>query len=733
MKNIWQKIKALFTKSDVEKTALQKTARVSILLGCLALVFAVIYLAFVAPLLRAQDAYVPELFEGEVYQHKAIYILRTHERSEIQSVEIKTDSEQYKLVSYEQNGYFRFYIEGNEGIELSDEKVSSLLGDVRVLITNSPAGQERVTTTATEEDLKHYGLDDESDPAWFEVSLKDGTSYRINIGNPLTTSSGYYVTLEGRKNKVTAEDGTVSEYDIVYSLQSGLASTVLTTSAALVSTDLAPAYGNGITNISDFLILRQNKAGERNAIVQIGRVEKSGISASSQVYEMLYPSAYIINEDIYSGTVLAALSAVAANNIVAYGESIYLPEVYEKFGLDLDQERLLAVTDKNHAVLRFNCADTGAEDYEEKATILYFSEKFTDLDGADYYYVCAPSCEKIGKVSAEQFAFIDWELAKFTNPYLYYEYFTSVDYIEVVSERDGFDLRFSISGKERSRHVDVTTSGDNGEVVYRELANGTRIPLVYDTVYRKNSAGYMEYEGEFEIFRDFYYVLITRTLALYAEIDDSMTTAGDEPVRTIKVKTAPKDHPLTYYQYDSAGKRGQTQFRDQGGNILCHDVVVTTKRSDGTLSTITHDEAYYDEEAGRFFLKVMDSHDAMEKPAYFTDDGTGCVKVSTFLPNTTVGEYTETIYSYEFYDLYDEYTDANGNEVKQLNPTYMYVVPTTTTNSYRLSSGGERELLESETSRAEKGVYIRTAAVDKLFSDTGKLLDGIPIDTMGVN
>ena len=732
MKKFWQKLKALFVKSDTEKTALQKTAKASIILGCVALIGIIVYFAAVAPLLRAEDDYVPELFDGEVYQNKAIYILRTYERSEIKSVEIKTATEHYKLIAYTQDGTIRFYIEGNEHILLSEEKVSQLLGDVRVLITTSPAGQERVTTTATDADLKNYGLDAASDPAWFEVTLNDGSSYRINIGNALTTSKGYYVTLDGRKNTVTDENGISTEYDIVYALQSGLSSSVLTESAALVSTALAPAYGNNIVNISDFSILRY-RGDARGVVVRVGRADEEGISAASQVYKMLYPKSYIINEDDYTGIVLAALSSVTANSIVAYGESIYTPDVYEKFGLDLDQDRLLAVTDRNYALLTFNCADVNDEKYEEKAITLYFSQKFTDLDGSDYYYVCSPAYEVIGKVSAETFGFMEWNIARFTNPYLYYEYFTSVDYIDIISDRDGIDLRFTISGKERTRHVDVTKSGENGEIVYRQTANGAMIPLVYDTVYKRNAAGYMEYEGEFEIFRDLYYVLITRMLALYADIDETMTTAGDTPVRRLRIKTAPKDHPITYYQYDSNGRRGDTQFRDQGGNILCHNVVVTTTRADGTQSTVTYDKAYYDEEAKRFFLKVIDSYDAMEKPTSFTNDGNGCVKVSTFLPNTTVGEYEETIYEYEFYDLYDEYVDINGNKVKQLNPTYMYVVPTVVTNTYRLSSGGERELLSTNTERAEVGVYIRTASIDKLFSDTNKLLAGEPIDKMGLN
>lgn len=166
MKKFWQKIKALFTKSDVEKTSLQKTAKISIILGCCVLVGAIVYFAAIAPLLRAEENYVPTLFDGEVYQNKSIYILRQYERSEIKSVEIKNEKEHYKLSAYESNGSILFAIDGSEHIALSNEQVSALLGDVRVLVTNSPAGQERVNEKATEEDLSHYGLDEASDPSW---------------------------------------------------------------------------------------------------------------------------------------------------------------------------------------------------------------------------------------------------------------------------------------------------------------------------------------------------------------------------------------------------------------------------------------------------------------------------------------------------------------------------------------------------------------------------------------
>lgn len=724
MRKFFSKIKALFTKSDVEKTSLQKTARISIIFAVVALVGLIVYFAIVAPILNRRENYVPELFPGEVYQHGSIYILRQYERTEIASIEVKNDHEQFKLNAYDMGGAVSFQIEGKEDIPLSLEKVSYFIADVRSLITNSPAGQERVTTTATENDLKNYGLDEASDPAWFKVTLNDGTSYQVNVGNSLVTTTGYYVTLEGRKNVV---DGT--EYDIVYALQSSLADTVLSGSEKLVSTELT-TYDPNIYNTSLFAI-EKYKGEERTPVVIVGLVKDKGVSASSTVYEMLYPGSYVINEDDYSASVLTNLAYVNATEIVAYGEKLHDPAVYEQFGLDLDLDRLEEGTDKNYAMVYFSTSDAemNSEDYYKSLVFLYFSRKMTALDGTEFYYVYSPEKQVIGKVNASTFEFVEWSLVKYTNPYLFFEYFTSCEYFEIVSDRENLDYRFTLTGKERQRKATVTTS--DGEIVYKTDASGGQIPLVYETKYTKTATG-IEFIGEFEIFRDLYYVLITRALALYAEIDENVTSVGDEVVATLTVRTSPKDHPLSYYTYDQSGNKG-TQVRDEGGNILCHKVVVPTTLSNGEIREIPYEKAYYDEEAKRFFLKITDSNDANDKPSGFTVTSIGTVKPDTFLPTAAYGEYQETTYSYEFYDLYDEYVDYNGNTVRQKNSTYMYIVPTTIVKTYKLVSNGEKELIRTETERAEEGVYIRCATIDKLFSDTHKLLNGETIDTMGAN
>ena len=734
MMNFLKKIKALFTKSDVEKTSLQKTARISIIFACIALVGVIVYFAVVAPLLKAKEEYIPELFDGEVYQYSSIYILPIYERSEIKSVEIKNSHEQYKLNAViKDSGELTFDIEGSEHISLDSEALSVLLADVRVLITNSPAGQERVTTTATQEDLAHYGLDEASDPAWFEVSLVNGDSYRIYIGKPLVTTTGYYVRLEGRKNVVTDEAGNTTEYDIVYALQSSLADTVLQPSTVVVAKNLTPYVGDDIFSTSEFYISKMNGTG-REPVIGVGLVSDKGIAASAQVYEMLFPKAYVINEDVYSEKILMNLAYVQAYEIVAYGDKIHDASVYEEFGLDLDNDHLETEegieANKSHAFILFKCPNPNDKDKKEMTTILYFSEKKTDLDGIEFYYVYSPYYEIVGKVLAETYGFVDWQLANFTSPYLFYEYFTSTEVIEIYSERENLDLYFEITGKERSRHVDVMTSSSGGKDKVYTTVDGKEIPLVYDTKYVHSTYG--TYEGDFEIFRDLYYVLITRSLALYAEIDESQTVVGTDVVAKLAVTTSPKDHPVSYHRYDSNGQRlTQTALRDEGGNILCTKVTVPSEIPGG--SPIVYEKAYYDIQKKRFFLKTEDPNDGNMKPNDYKEGANGTVQVSLYLPETATGEYVETTYIYEFYDMFDTYVNVNGETVTQLNSTYMCVVPSKITRVYSLTSNGEKTLISENPVKAEEGVYIRTATINKLFSDTHKLLRGEQIDKMAVN
>ena len=127
-------------------------------------------------------------------------------------------------------------------------------------------------------------------------------------------------------------------------------------------------------------------------------------------------------------------------------------------------------------------------------------------------------------------------------------------------------------------------------------------------------------------------------------------------------------------------------------------------------------------EAGRFFLKTEDPNDGYSKPIGY-EDSNGTVKVTLYLPIEAEGEYVETTYRYDFYYL--EYVDESNGNTPQLNSTRMYVVPTIIKRTYKLTSGGQKELINEVLNYKSKNnnvyisfdhMYCRNAFTIFLFS-----------------
>ena len=120
------------------------------------------------------------------------------------------------------------------------------------------------------------------------------------------------------------------------------------------------------------------------------------------------------------------------------------------------------------------------------------------------------------------------------------------------------------------------------------------------------------------------------------------------------------------------------------------------------------------------------------KPKYTYNDENELI-VSQYLPATTTGEYTQTFYTYKFYDIYNTETGADGKEVKQINETFKLSVPSSHTVTYRIEADGSRTVVSETAEEASTGVLIRTQILEKLFSDSGKLLSGVEINRDAVN
>jgi hypothetical protein len=208
------------------------------------------------------------------------------------------------------------------------------------------------------------------------------------------------------------------------------------------------------------------------------------------------------------------------------------------------------------------------------------------------------------------------------------------------------------------------------------------------------------------------------------------------PVLTVVAQSIQRDRNEQYYRYDDNGD----YIRDEkgkpftaiyeGGYILVNNLQGYNK--DGVK--LSYKEAFYDEKTGKYFVKAKDSADGNEKPrSYEYTEDKKMIPKFLQLTNTTA-EYTAVTYEYKFYNLYNEVTGDDGTVTKQINQTYMLVVPTTTTTVWRIEADGTRTIVSQETTENNNmGFHIRTAVVEKLLSDTDKALKGIKIDPYGVN
>ncbi|MBQ0124796.1 MAG: DUF4340 domain-containing protein [Clostridiales bacterium] len=735
---ILSKIKALFSRG--EKTTLQKQARLGIIFLAVAVIGAVIYFAVIAPVVNEKVNYVPALYDGEeLYGDDTILMMPRRTRGSVSYLDVKNKSEHYRLVATDPgNEGTDFVLEGNEGISLNATTVSSTVVHSLVLVTNSPklGSQDRVNERATDADMRAYGLDAESNPVTVTVSLTDGTSYTVYIGDLAPAGDGYYAAVEGRRNKVTLDDGTTEEYYIVYSLTKYVSSDFVSQkSAALVNTVVMPYFSNSIYQPKVFLLERRF-AGDNDytKIVQIHAAEVGeAVAAAGQSYVLDYPKGYLVEEDTFGSYVLSSLEYLSAEEIIAYGDDVHKEEVYSKYGLDLDISRIEAGEEKCFARLLLKLDDiSGAGKFESGVYAIFFGDVYYDDTGAGHRYAYSPYSDTIFTVAEADFEYVSWRAVRYISARMFYDYITSLDYLELV--RDSTDIRYSLTGNYLSYHVDVTKSGDDAEKILR---NGT--PLTFDAkpvIQQFGSYTQTKFTGEFENFRKLFYVLITREFAVDAKSDiGEIATA---PSGMINIKTTARDQDQTYYRYDKNGNRiigddGRyaTVVYD-GGFIVCKNVKQTVANLSGGFTTFTYDTAYYNEKTGRFFLKEEDRADGNEKPKNYSIGENGHLTGWTYLTGSIEAEYSETLYSYNIYDVYYDYTDADGNVSKRVNQTYAYVAPTISTYTYKINSDGTQTLADEQTVVSD-GLYMRLAQIDKLFNDSDKLLAGIEIDKFGAN
>ncbi len=702
------------------KTTLQKQGIFICVIAAVIALFLIFYFA-ILPNIKKQVAKVTYTYEGEYYEEASgvLYMVTPITRSAIKTIEVKNEHGIYVLNEKGSGSGKTFVLEDAAETVLDEYSLSGVVVSVGQPIT-APADSKtyRASETATAEDLKKFGLDEASDPSWFRVTQTDGSSYRIFFGNKLPAGSGCYAYVEGegRMRTVTNEDGTESKYYIVYVLDSTTYKTLLYGKTGLVSTTVGTYLGSGAYYTSKFELYRYEE-GERKPVINI--IENPNPSGSgTDQFNLVYPGGYKLDSEVLSNTVLPSLVAIEALEVMELGDDVYKKEIYEKYGLDLDRDRLAEGKDTNYTKFYVKALDSNSKEAE---ITLYMSKLQLLSDGTSCYYAYSPAQHEIVKLSADTFKWFDWDFGKYVDLRMFFEYIGSLDYFSILSADKSTDVRFTLTGNPFNHHVDVTDSTGTTPIVKPETGEN----IVFDVQWKTDVTG-TEFSGSFENFRALYYVLITRMLD---GSEEPRIVADDaKPALNVVVQSIQRDRNSQFYLYDDDGNRvlddsGKAQaVTYQGGYVMVKNLKGKTK--DGF--ELTYDNAFYDEKTGKYFVKFTDSADGNEKPRSYkiTDDK---VMQPVYLNLTdTSAEYTLTTYDYKFYDLYDE-----GGA---LNQTYMLVVPTTTTSVWRIEADDTKTLVSQEVSENDNlGFYIRKAAVDKLVSDAGKALEGIEIDEWGVN
>lgn len=710
------------------KTTLQKQA-IAIIVAAALLVAGLVFYFAVLPGLEKEEAGIGELYPGEALDStgNTMYIVNPVMRKSMTKIEVKNSMGIYVLNAKGSSNSKTFELEDAPGVVLDEYSLAGVVVAAGQPITaRADSKHYRAHESATEKDLIRYGLDEASNPSWFRVTYVDDNgkeqSYKIVMGNKVPTSANCYayVDSEDRMVDYVNEDGTTEKRYVIYVLDSTSYQTLLFGKTALVGTNVGTYLGNGAYYAERFTIYRYEN-GERKLAIDI---QKSETTASGLAqYEMAYPGGYNVDPDIFTESVLPTMVDFLADQVVAIGSEIYTEEVYTRYGLDLDKERLEAGTDSNYTKFYIKALDSNGDDAEIN---IYISDVFVLEDGTTCYFAYLPEQQEIVKLSSETYEWFNWSFGEYVDLRMFNGYIGSLDYFSVLMADKSTDVRFTLTGNPYNHHVSVTTA--DGSMVLKD-ENGETI--VFDVEYETGVVK-PTFKGQFENFRLLYYVLITRMLD---STETPVKVADDaESSITVVVQSIDRDRNQQYYKYvdgkietDESGNNQAVIY--EGGYVMVKNLTYTSKNG----VTIHHDVAYYDEATGKYFVKTKDSNDGEEKPKTYnyTEDN----KLVPVFINATdaTAEYMTVTYEYKFYDLQSTFTNADGSVKEYINQTYMLVVPTTTTTVWRIESDGTRTKLSEEVSENNNmGSYIRKVSVEKLISDTYKALNGIQIDEWGV-
>ncbi|MBE6588519.1 MAG: DUF4340 domain-containing protein [Ruminococcaceae bacterium] len=429
------------------------------------------YFVFIRPLTAPveETEEAPETEEGEELDSKfRFFMFGSLERRDIASITVDNEHGGF---TFENDGSGNFFIKGYDTVSFDQELFATLVN-----ITSYTLSKTKVGSNLSDEKMEEYGLT-EPKASWTVTALS-GDSYTVYVGDKLLTGGGYYCQLEGRKS--------------VYVLGTNVETAVLVPIEKYVT----PVLVAGMTNddyylTDDFTVYHYGE--KLLSMTLVPEDEQVNENALAEVI-MDYPTAYYPNSSLYYGIIYDYMELVA--------------ESCEKLGASAEDMAAAGLSEPAHMITFVH----------NKAK---YELRFSELTEDGYYYAWSNFCPNlIARCAGESFKYLEYGLIEWIDEYVFQQYITKIDTMEV--KTDKVEARYELSH----------SFAEDGDAVVWVNANGKDLT-----------------QDEVANFRQYYKSFLALSIEDYYFDDEYCTLTEEE----IKAMISDKSNAYLTFSYSTVG------------------------------------------------------------------------------------------------------------------------------------------------------------------------------------
>ena len=332
------------------------------------------------------------------------YLYDPVELSDLASVYVHNETGEYRFNMDSVAG--SLVLEGHEELPFRAEKLSYLYVNTCHMLAMTKVEQPS-------DDLAEYGLEKGRDGVYFEVTTTDGATRTVYIGDKLPTGAAYYCKCENKP--------------YIYVIDTMIEQCVLADASVYVAPLLAtPVPENDRYGVSEIKIVKDGELFVSFDRVNPEEAQTDGLSIS---HGMTYPAGYNVSQSVIDD-ILGVLVSLAGDAVIDECVSAdELVKAVEDYGFAKPSHELLFTYDG-----------------EERRVI--FGKETEDGSG---YYALNPKLQMICTVPKKTVEFIDFDLIRFIDKYIFQMNIDSVDTMQVTTKKH--KETFTLSGEKKELSV----------------------------------------------------------------------------------------------------------------------------------------------------------------------------------------------------------------------------------------------------------------------------------------